>query len=67
VLRALGLSEAEVDSSLRFSLGRFTTDDEITTVLELVAGVVPRLRSLTRGPRGTESTGDGPSAHKVAG
>jgi len=67
VLRALGLSEAEVDSSLRFSLGRFTTDDEITAVLELVAGVVPRLRSLVRGPRGTESTGDGPSAHKVAG
>jgi cysteine desulfurase len=63
VLRALGLSEAEVDSSLRLSLGRFTTEAEIQSVLELVGNAVPRLRAL----RGTRTAGDGPHAHKVAG
>ncbi len=63
VLRALGLSEAEVDSSLRFSLGRFTTEAEIDGVIGLVADAVPRLRAL----RGTRVAGSGPSAHKAAG
>ncbi|MDX1593046.1 MAG: IscS subfamily cysteine desulfurase [Gammaproteobacteria bacterium] len=67
VLRALGLGEAEVDSSLRFSLGRFTTSGEIDAVLELAARTVPRLRSLARGPHGTDSAGGGPSAQKAAG
>lgn len=36
VLRALGLSEAATESSIRFSFGRFTTDDEV----EQAAGFV---------------------------
>ena len=37
VLRALGLSEAAARSSLRFSMGRDTTDAEITRTLEVLA------------------------------
>ncbi len=67
VLRALGLSEAEIDGSLRFSLGRPTTPEEIETVLGLVARSVPRLRALSRTRRGTGGAGGGPSAHEAAG
>ena len=36
VLLAMGLSTEECDASIRFSFGRFTTDDEINTAAELV-------------------------------
>ncbi len=45
VLRAMGLSEDLARSSLRFGLGRFTTDDEIAFAAEAVASAVERLRS----------------------
>jgi cysteine desulfurase len=47
VLRALGLPDDAVRSSLRFGLGRFTTADEIERAIELVAQVVRRLRKLS--------------------
>lgn len=46
VLRALGRSDQQAQSSLRFSLGRFTTAEEIDTALERVRHEVSRLRAL---------------------
>ena len=40
VLRAIGLSEAESDASIRFSFGRFTTDDEICKAAKLVLNIL---------------------------
>jgi cysteine desulfurase len=45
VLRAMGLDEDLARSSLRFGLGRFTTEDEIDFAVEAVASAVERLRS----------------------
>jgi len=47
VLRALGLSEELAHSSLRFSLGRFTTGEEIEYAIELVRKAIVRLRDLS--------------------
>ena len=46
VLRALGLSDAEARSSLRFSLGRFSTQADVDFAIERVRREVPRLRGL---------------------
>jgi cysteine desulfurase len=53
VLRALGRSDQLAHSSLRFSLGRFTTAAEIETAIEAVRREVMRLRSLS--PRAEQS------------
>lgn len=47
VLRALGLSDELAHSSIRFSIGRFTTDAEIDYVIELVHASIDRLRELS--------------------
>jgi cysteine desulfurase len=49
VLRALGLSEELAHSSLRFGLGRFTTEEEVEFTISEVVRVVRRLRSLSPG------------------
>jgi len=36
VLRALGLDTEQADSSIRFSFGRFTSDEEIEAAARLV-------------------------------
>ena len=46
VLRALGRSDTLAQSSLRFSLGRGTTSEQIEQVLTRFAEVVTRLRAL---------------------
>ena len=47
VLRAIGRPDELAHSSLRFTLGRFTTEAEIDHVLSLVRGQVDRLRELS--------------------
>jgi cysteine desulfurase len=47
VLRALGLSDEIAHSSIRFSVGRFTTADEIDRAIAQVKGTVERLRTLS--------------------
>jgi cysteine desulfurase len=47
VLTAIGLSQEEAKSSLRFSLGRHTTDAEINFALEVIPAAVARLRAIS--------------------
>jgi cysteine desulfurase len=47
VLLAIGLSPDEARSSLRFSLGRATTDAEIDRALAIIPATVERLRALS--------------------
>jgi cysteine desulfurase len=46
VLRAIGCARQEYEGSLCFTLGRWTTAAEIDAVLDLLPGVVSRLRRL---------------------
>ena len=47
VLRALGVDDELAHSSLRFGIGRFTTEDEVDFVLELLGKHVGRLREMS--------------------
>jgi cysteine desulfurase len=47
VLTAMGLSEARARGSVRFSLSRMTTGDEVERVVAVVPAVVSRLRELS--------------------
>lgn len=44
VIRALGYDRIAAQEAVRFSLGRFTTDEEIEQVIAVMARVIPRLR-----------------------
>jgi cysteine desulfurase len=46
VLRALGLNDELAHSSIRFSLGRFTTDEEIDFTIQQVSKAILRLREM---------------------
>ncbi|HFR4113977.1 TPA: IscS subfamily cysteine desulfurase [Yersinia enterocolitica] len=47
VLRALGMNDELAHSSIRFSLGRFTTEEEIDYAIALVRKSIGRLRELS--------------------
>ncbi len=47
VLRALGLSDELAHSSIRFSIGRFTTEEEIDFTVDLLHKQIGRLRELS--------------------
>ena len=47
VLRALGRKDELAHSSIRFSFGRFTNEDEVLETLSILKNVVERLRELS--------------------
>jgi len=47
VLRALGLNDEMAHSSIRFSFGRFTTEEEVDFAIEQIHSAVGKLRSLS--------------------
>jgi cysteine desulfurase len=47
VLRALGRSDELAHSSIRFTLGRFTTEDEIDFAVKLIKAKIGKLRDLS--------------------
>jgi cysteine desulfurase len=49
VLRAIGRSDLEAQSAIRFSLGHLTTPDDIETAISLYCQAVRKLRSMTPG------------------
>jgi cysteine desulfurase len=48
VLRAMGLSTHRTQNSLRFSLGMFSTAEEVERVIEVLPRLVEKLRNLNR-------------------
>jgi cysteine desulfurase len=46
VLRALGLSDALAHSSIRFSVGRFTSEEDIDFVIDVLNTSIPKLREM---------------------
>lgn len=46
VLRGIGLADEQAHRALRFSIGRFTTDEEVAFAVAQVVDVVTRLRSV---------------------
>jgi len=47
VMRAMGVPFTAAHGSIRFSLSRYTTDDEIDHVIEHMPGIINRLRELS--------------------
>jgi cysteine desulfurase len=54
VLRAMGLPAHRTQNSLRFSLGLFSTDEEVDRVVEMLPRLVEKLRALTGNRRNSE-------------
>jgi cysteine desulfurase len=47
VLLAMGLSHEQAHGSLRFTLGKWTTGEDIKRVLDILPGIVTRLRAMS--------------------
>ena len=57
VLLAIGLSHEVAHGSVRFSLGRWTTDEDIAHLIEVLPGIISRLRMMS--PLYSKRTGHG--------
>jgi cysteine desulfurase len=44
---ALGLSRADAQASLRFSFGRYNTNEDVDAVMAVLPGIVKRLRQMS--------------------
>jgi cysteine desulfurase len=49
VLKAMGFSTERAQASLRFSFGRFNTEEEVSSVIGILATAVDKVRSANRG------------------
>lgn len=58
VLTAMGIPHELAHGSLRFSLGRFTTEEDIDYVLDVLPKIVERLREISPYGVGKEDLGD---------
>jgi cysteine desulfurase len=47
VLRAMNLAAERLRGSMRFSFGRFNTDDEVNQALEIIPAVISKLRAMS--------------------
>jgi cysteine desulfurase len=47
VLRALGVEEELAHTSIRFGIGRFTTEEEIDYAIKTVTGAISKLREMS--------------------
>ena len=47
VLTAIGLTHQEANGSLRLTLSRFTTDEEIEYALKVLPGIISKLRLIS--------------------
>ena len=47
MLRALGVEEDMAHTSIRYGIGRFTTEEEVDRAVELTAEVVEMLREMS--------------------
>ena len=56
VLRAMGYPPHRTQNSLRFSLGVFSTQEEVDRVVEILPRLVEKLRGLTRKPQALGAT-----------
>ena len=46
VLKAMGVERKYLNGAIRFSLGKYSTEKDIDTVLEIVPTIIDRCRSL---------------------
>jgi len=47
VLRAMGLADFDIHSSVRFSLGRQTTEKEVDYIVSIMPGIIEKLRQVS--------------------
>jgi len=58
VLKAMGLSDLDAHSSIRFSLGRGTTEADVDYVISIMPGIIEKLRSVSGSIGAPEETGE---------